>query len=132
MKYSKGYKYRVEEDITVKTKILGFRVILPFCELHENGDLDLLQGYAWDGASGPTKDTKKSKVPSAVHDAFYQMMRKGLLPEEIREAADTEFLRLLLEKGMWSIRAKLWYKAVRAFAGYAADAKHKRTIYTAP
>ena len=41
------------------------------------------------GASGPTLDTDDTmELDSLVHDALYQLMREGCLPQSARKAAD--------------------------------------------
>ncbi len=89
--------------------------------LTHGGILSILPGETWDGASGPTKDSKKSKRASLTHDMLYRLMRQGKIPISCRKAADDVFYRLLIEDGMWSVRAKIWYWAVRRFAANFVD-----------
>ena len=68
------------------------------------------QGYAWDGASGPTFDTKSSMRPSLVHDAFCQMMRSRLIDyDKWQDKVNDFFKQQCKEDGMWGIRASIWY-----------------------
>ena len=48
-------------------------------------------GYAWDGASGPTVDTRGSFEAALVHDVLYQCMRLGYVTpdEKTRKAVDS-------------------------------------------
>ena len=85
------------------------------------GVLTITAGQYWDGASGPTRDSKKSKRGSLTHDMLYRLMRQGKLPQFCRGAADGIFYRLLREDGMWRIRAWFWYRAVKRFAGAFVD-----------
>ena len=43
------------------------------------------RGYAWDGASGPTIDTKDSMKATLIHDVLYQVMREGGLKLDARK-----------------------------------------------
>ena len=74
-------------------------------------------GYAWDGPSGPTVDTRNSMRASLVHDVLYQAMREGGLPQEARAWADREFRRMLKAEGMWWPRRWVWWAAVRMLGG---------------
>lgn len=72
----------------------------------------------WDGASGPTLDGETSMRASLIHDAIYRLIEMGVLPEKkYRKIADKVLLRTLKDDGMWFPRARLWFKAVRAFGG---------------
>lgn len=84
------------------------------------GLLTMKKGYAWDGPSGPTIDTKNFMRGSLVHDALYQLMRNGQLAPQWREGADQELRRICREDGMNRFRA--WYvlQGVRKGAGFAA------------
>ena len=114
MKYKKGYENWLVENEVYDTKIKPEeKVQNHWFELSTGGVLTVYAGYAWDGASGPTIDTPAAKYASLAHDVFYQCMRQGLLPISMRKAVDEEFFRMLREKGMWWIRAKTWYLALR-------------------
>ena len=135
MRYSKCkryYKYRLEE--TFEFQLTGIRDCFcktPFIELTAEGRIIIKKGYAWDGASGPTIDTKSSMRASLVHDALYQLIRLKLLPFSYKAIADKNFYNICLQDGMWKWRAKLWYKVVADFADYAAEPK-KRKILMVP
>lgn len=132
IKYRDGYKYQLAEDYSIKTDILGHKIDTQFIKLSVSGVLTVLSGYAWDGPSGPTADTKDSMRASLVHDALYQLMRHGDLEQKFRPYADKLFHRLCLEDGMNVVRADYWFNAVRTFAGSAAKPKNKKKIITAP
>jgi hypothetical protein len=125
IRYGAGYAYQLRA---------GYRVLLPeladltraaqfttWLELWPDGTLVISPGYAWDGASGPTYDSKSSMRASLVHDALYQLMRLGLLSQSFRRAADEIFHRMCKEDGMLTPRAWLWYQVVRIFAKPATD-----------
>jgi hypothetical protein len=90
------------------------------------------QGYAWDGPSGPTWDTKNFLRGSLVHDSVYQLCREGFLEKNIhRPIADRLLYDLVREDGMNWFRAKYVYYAVRVAANPMAR-KQPKVILTAP
>ena len=130
MKYRKGYKYQLAEDLLTQTDIIPDEPIYTqFIDLTATGLLIQRSGYAWDGCSGPTFDTDNSMIPGCVHDGFFQLKRMGYLKNIPRKIIDDLFFKLCLDNGMWKIRAKIWYKFVRRFAGYAADPKNIKKVY---
>jgi hypothetical protein len=61
MKYRKGYKFQLAEDIYIQTDILPYHDIkLEFITLDMTGLLGLKSGYASDGCSGPMLNTRKA------------------------------------------------------------------------
>lgn len=90
------------------------------------------EGYAWDGASGPTFDTCGSFQPALVHDALYQCMRLGYVKRDrhSRKAVDKLFLHMLECGGMGSLRSRIWYLGVRLFAKkFTTPKPHKGRKY---
>lgn len=117
------YKYQLVEAYEHPTEIRPesvVRTVGDFVVLTTDGRLQTKKGYAWDGPSGPTIDTKNFMRGSLVHDALYQLMREGLLSQEHRETADRLLREICLEDGMSRIRAWWVYRAVRSFAAAAA------------
>ena len=76
-------------------------------------DLLIKARYAWDGASGPTRDTPSAMRPSLVHDALCQLLRLRALPASAEPAVDAWFRQLCLADGMHPFRAWYWSVAVR-------------------
>ncbi len=127
--YKEGYKYQTTEPAYFNTGIAGYSIETQFIILYFSGIMEIKRGYAWDGPSGPTFDTPDSMRASLPHDALYQFMRMGLIPQSCRPKADELLHRLLLEDGMSELRADIWYEGVKEFAPFAADPKNiKRTI----
>ena len=79
--------------------------------------VQIREGYAWDGPSGPTFDTENSIRASLLHDAIYQAIREKLIPPRNRRIADAEFRDVLRADGMDFIRRWVWWIAVRLFGG---------------
>lgn len=133
IKYREGYKYQLAEDYPVLTPIFPVSLIEhEFFTLKLDGTLIVKRGYAWDGASGPTFDTKSSMRPSLVHDCFCQMMRDSSLDYSWHERVNLLFKEMCIEDGMWSWRAAIWHRAVEfANAGDPAQGPDGE-ILTAP
>ena len=113
IKYREGYKYQLAESVVIQTPVKGYDVSSEFYTLHRNGILYIRAGYAWDGASGPTWDTKSSMRGSLIHDVFCQLMRRREVDYKLWHSVVNEFFKeLCLEDGMWSARASLWASAV--------------------
>ena len=134
IKYWKGgYKYQLREDYQCKVSIIPDSDIKkPFLELSKEGTLVIKKGYAWDGPSGPTLDTKNFMRGSLVHDALYQLLRKKDIDQKWRDEADQELKRICIEDGMWRIRAWYVYYAVRRWGDMAADPANSKKDHIAP
>ena len=154
--YKTGFKYQLVKSVTVTTKILPeFYINTRYITLSKGGTLHLGVGFAWDGASGWTIDTKSSMRASAVHDALYKLIRMGRLAEDkVREQADEEFYRIMVEdieaiaeakfSNKWGskilkaayiklgkARARVWFRALRIGGGPAASPDNLKVIYEA-
>src|SRR5574343_35553 len=128
--FVKGFKYQISEDFIIRLEGITIDrdiIVEEFYEFYKDGTLILKRGFAWDGASGPTLDTKDTYIPSAVHDALYRMIRHGYLPLSFKPIADKIFYELLLQYGMFKLRAYIWYVMVSLF-GYDACIKPKRVV----
>ena len=133
VKYTKGYKYQLVEDYSIQTSIKPYKDMeLKFISLSKDGLLTIKAGYASDGPSGPTIDTKNSIRGAFVHDALYQLIRQRCLPKSVRPQCDELAYRIWIEDGMYKWRAKLWKRELGKFAGYAADPKNAKETLTAP
>ena len=94
------------------------------CKKRRVSGIVIKEGYAWDGASGPTFDTRASFKASLVHDAFYQCMRLRYVTQDSRGEVDRLFRHML--GGMGPLRRGLWYWAVRLFGKKAATPEPDR------
>ena len=131
--YKAGFKYQLHATYFIRLGWLAGHPDYHAEFLAVQGDLLTIDaGYAWDGPSGPTWDSKNSMRASLVHDALYQLMRIGVLPEDCRAAADDVLYNLCVEDGMIKWRAWAWWKGVRLGAGGAAQFGTERKIITAP
>lgn len=134
IRYRGGYKYQLAET---------YREQIPICpavdidtwhiSLSEKGFLEVRLGYAWDGPSGPTVDTKNFMRGSLVHDALYQLMRMGLLDRGTwKETADRLLRKMCIEDGMWKARAWWVYKGLAVGGDGATLAENRKKVLVAP
>ena len=132
IRYKAGYKYVLAASAVFKTAISPKEVIdTEYIRLDVNGNLLIRTGYAFDGPSGPTIDTKNFMRGSLCHDALYQLIREGLLHvHDARELADKELRRICLDDGMWRVRAWWVYRGVRL--GGEESTIHGRDVIQAP
>lgn len=123
----KGYKYQLMEDYPLQIKILPKAPITKgFIRLTKTGKLTIKRGYAWDGPSGLTLDTRNFMRGSLVHDALYQLMRERHLDHvKDRKRADALLHDICREDGMSKLRADYVYKAVRTFGLKSAKPRKK-------
>ncbi len=154
--YKSGFKYQLVNALTIATKIKPkFYINTRYITMGTNGTLHISVGFAWDGASGWTIDTESSMRASTVHDALYKLIRMGRLYEvKVREAADEEFYRIMVEDieaiaeakfaNKWGskilkaayiklgkARARMWFRALRIGGGPAASPDNLKVIYEA-
>ena len=100
--------------------------------LSKDGKLLILDGYAWDGPSGPAIDTVNFMLGSLVHDALYQLIRLGHLDLTWRGTADEVLREICIEDGMSAMRAWWVYTSVKAFAQRAARLSSEPQVFHAP
>ena len=134
IRYRSDYKYQLAEgykiSISIKPKS---NIETEFIDLDTDGDLTVKNGYAWDGPSGPVKDTDENMRASLVHDALYQLMRNDKIKSRThRKAADQEFKDICKADGVSNFRASVYYKALRKFGKPAASPQNKKVVVRAP
>ncbi len=142
IEYKEGYKYQLSQQYQIDLNRLvpdgqalwsKVHVIDDFI-IFSNGKLTIMQGYAWDGPSGPAIDTTNFMRGSLVHDALYQLLENRLITavdhEEFRKLADTVLYIICLQDGMSRIRANWVYYGVRTGGWFAA--REKKATYLAP
>jgi len=116
IKYKAGYKYQLREDYfhLLPPVLAPLEDILhDYISIDPMGKMVLSKGYAWDGPSGPTVDTKSFLRASAVHDALYQLMELGIYPRYLRKEMDRELIRICKKDGMNALRRCWVYQGVR-------------------
>lgn len=132
--YKEGYKYQLTRPYSVQTGICPPATIdYPYWTLHDDGLLEVSAGFAWDGASGPTFDTKSSMRPSLVHDCFCQMAKDRRLDYKTYAPQYNDlFRRMCIEDGMWGWRASIWKAGVIFGHGGDPDIPDDNLEQTAP
>ena len=114
--YKAGYKYQVTRDHTIRIAVRPFAEIdIDFIRLTMDGQLTIRKGYAWDGASGPTWDTRNSMRGSLYHDVGYQLIRLRLIDKAHKGYFDQLLYDVCVEDGMFKFRAAYWKWAVVNF-----------------
>ena len=134
--YIDGMKYQLTRDFIAHTGIQftpekGI-IKMRYIKLFPDGKLLIKAGFAWDGPSGLTLDTKSSIRGSLVHDALYMLIRNQKIPAIYKDEADYIINRMCLEDGMWKWRAWAWLGTLRKFAGFAIKSENTRRVHTAP
>ncbi len=134
IRYRSDYKYQLAEGYEIDTLIRPkVDIRTEFIHLDIAGNLLVKKSYAWDGPSGPVKDTQENMRASLVHDALYQLMRnKHLNARTWRKAADIQFMEICKEDGVSSRTAHLWYRGLRRFGKPSASPENKKKIVRAP
>lgn len=132
--YSDGFKYQLRQDAQFFVGSVGQRRDIEegWIFLGEDGWLSVKHGYAWDGSSGPTFDTRNTMRASLLHDAIYELIRKEQLPADSKERADELYYSYLVADGVWKIRARWHYTAVRLFGHKSTLPSRKREVLFAP
>lgn len=133
VRFKKGYKYQICSDFDIFVDIFpGENIDVEFISLQTDGLLTIKSGYASDGPSGPTIDTKNFMRGAFVHDALYQLIRMEKLSLSHRKQADKELRKICREDGMTWIRAWWVYKAVRFGGKDSALPENKKKVLIAP
>ncbi len=133
VRYRSGYKYQLSAPYRTCVRVSPTKSVkTEYISLTEDGALVLERGYAWDGPSGPTFDTKNFMRASLVHDALYQLMRLGRLEASCRKDIDCEMRRMCREDGMSRVRAWWTHAAVARFGDPAASPENRKAVHEAP
>jgi len=132
IKYRKGYKYQLAEDMTFFLKFYSnVDIKLDFIEFYTTGKFIIKKGYAWDGPSGPTWDDETNMQGSCLHDAGYQLMRAGFLDELIyRDLFDKLFEQICIEDGMSHFRASYYFEGIHLFGEQYAKRQDDAILIT--
>lgn len=133
IRYKSGYKYQLVADYT--------GTLSPELEYqgeYENDficvrgrEITLRKGYASDGPSGPTIDTKNFMRGAFRHDSGYQLIQLGIYPQSSKDAWDRQLQADCIEDGMWKIRAWWVYQGVRFGGGKWAKKGAGKPVLTA-
>ena len=134
IKYRKGYKYQLAEDYSIdlpEFALAGSVIDDHFVTISPVGRISFKAGYAWDGPSGPTIDTRSFMRASLVHDGLYQLIREGHIDRSRWRDADLVLHRLAREDGMSRLRAWWVLKGLALAHGAAADPRQIKKVIVA-
>ncbi len=131
--YSGGYKYQIRNDYVFELPQYYPRSVIfddNFLSV-KDGYCTIHKGYAGDGPSGPTLDTKTFMRGAWQHDAIYQLLRLGVFPQELRDAADRQLVETCKQDGMiWPRRQWVYYGLKYAGAAAAKPRNIKKIIWS--
>ena len=130
IKYTKGYKYMLEEDAWVYTGI-RYAMMTKRVTHFADGWMLIKDGFGSDGPSGPTWDDKTNIRAGFIHDALYYLHRRGL-PMCYRIVDDNLLEKTMIEDGAPKWRAAYYKWAVQKFGQSSAEPKNKRKVLVAP
>ena len=131
--YKAGYKYQLQQAYARVIPVVPAELVCTtYLTLTTAGILKIEAGYAWDGPSGPTIDSKNFMRGSLVHDALYQLIRLGKLPFETKQIADELLHAMCLEDGMSCSRASWVLLGVRLGGGASLLPEAEPEVLSAP
>lgn len=134
--YTPGYKYQL--DFTYHYQDDRLDNLVPsqagnhYITIYNNGTIEIANGYAWDGPSGPTIDTKDFMRGSLIHDSLYQLIREGYLGLAIRPIADQILRDVCRQDGMSWLRSQIVYLAVKEWGTSSALPPAEKQPISAP
>jgi uncharacterized protein DUF1353 len=134
IEYRSGYKYQLASNYSIKSNIKPNKEVDDkFIKLDKNGYLTIVEGYAWDGPSGPVVDTNENLRASLIHDAFYQLMRhRRITAKEYKDKADRLFKNICIDDGVPAATAKIYYIGLKMGGKPSTDPKNKKKVHRAP
>jgi hypothetical protein len=137
IEYRNGYTYQLTKEYVYQLPVscpdLSAPIDTDYLFLGTNHELIISRGYAWDGPSGPTIDTKNFLRGSLIHDALYQLCRLGYLnSDQYRPLADQILYQVCREDGMSWVRACYIYYGVRWGAKWATKRGTEKPTQIAP
>ncbi len=134
IEYRSGYKYQLASDYIININIKPTKEVDgKYIKLDKTGHLVIVEGYAWDGPSGPVIDTKENMRASLVHDALYQLMRhRKLTAKQHKDKADKLFKKLCIEDGVPHATAHIYYLGLKLGGKPSTDPKNMKKVHRAP
>ena len=124
MKYSKGYKYQLKDDVVIQTALRPDKayIIQGYIFLGTDGKLFIYRGYAWNGATLGI-DLDCTMLGVLVHDALFQLMQESGMPLELEPIANEELQRIMICEGAPVFIASIYYFFVNKYGGRFATRK---------
>ena len=137
IRYRAGYKYGLAESyhrhIDISGMVCGITedVVTEYILLSVAGDLTVVRGYAWDGATG-APDSDEIMEASLVHDAGFQLLRERKLPMIYLDKFNNLLKEICLEKGMEHVYAQGVFSVVDKLGAHFADPASAKPVITLP
>lgn len=135
IQYKSGYKYQLAYTCQLRLPNElwpGAYIGAGYIHVDSFGLMTILKGYAWDGCSGPTIDTKSSMRGGLVHDAGYQLIRLGFYYPDTKDTWDALAEAIWKGDGMWHWRASAWDKMLHKFGWGSTKPSAERPTLVAP
>jgi len=89
---------KIREISSYKYELMSDEIVILYGNLYQDFKheyfelsgkvLTIRKGYQWYGTSGPTINTKSTRLAGLVHDVLYQAIRMGFLPKSYKNLAD--------------------------------------------
>ena len=116
MKYSKGYKYQLKDNVVIQTRLRPDTpaIVQGYIFLGTDGKLFIYKGYAWNGATC-APDFKCNMLGVLVHDALFQLIQEGLLPDYHFKQCNEELSDIMIVEGTPKLIAEVFYFGVSKF-----------------
>jgi len=121
------WKYQTLRNLELYSPFMAHNIVHKFFNISPAGIITAKEGYAWDGSSGPTIDSKYCMRASLFHDILYQCFREQLFfpnrtwnQEEhnrLRYRADKLYRDILRADGKSAFVSWLRYRALRLLGG---------------
>lgn len=131
MKYWIGYDRVVAEDFFVQTTIYGYDISDKFFHLYPSGKLEIYQGYAWDGNSGPFPNFTSTIEASCGHDIICDLINSERLPDVEQPKADQFYYDTVIRKGLWPWVARQVTLVIRLHMLKKGSKRFNRKVYEA-
>jgi hypothetical protein len=132
--YRDGYKIQVAESYSFELPEEFSRDVEyndPYLRVSK-GICEIASGYASDGPSGPTLDTKDFIRGAVEHDAMYQLFREGVFPPTLRDVADRHLVEKCKQDGMPWFRRQYVYLGLKLGGAKAAMPDSIKPLKRAP
>ena len=128
IKCDPDFKYRTMNAIVLDAPELKDHQVETHDILLKNGKLYINKFKYWNGTSGPTIDTTRSKVPSLGHDCLCELIELSLLPTNCLPVADEIFHRLCKECGVRWYKTRIWFRGLKCFSWIVVKPKKLRIL----
>jgi len=116
VKYSRGYKFQLKSNLVIQTRLRPSApaIVQGYIFLGTDGKLFIYSGYAHNGAT-LAPDFKSNFIAVLVHDALFQLIQEGLLPDYHFKECNEELRDIMITEGTPKLIANVFYFGVSNF-----------------